>query len=186
MSGVLKPALILLVICAVISGALALTYDSTSKIIAAGDQAAINDAMAVVLPDSEFTELEISASAAGGNPEIQSLYRATKNGVDAGYVATVIAKGYGGDMTIIVGIDADNNISGVRVSSHSETPGLGDRAAKPDFYNLFNGKSTSSPLAVAKGDAADSEISAISGATISSNAVVDAVNAAADAIKNLK
>ena len=70
--------------------------------------------------------------------------------------------------------------------NHSETPGLGAKSTEPEFYEQFNDKKA--PLKVVKGSAGNpDEISAISGATITSNAVVDGVNAAVDYwSKNLK
>ena len=78
------------------------------------------------------------------------------------------SKGFGGYVVSIVGIDADGNITGVKVTDFSnETPGLGDKATKLDYLAQYVGKT-----GMDKGHINDdAEINAISGATITSNAV---------------
>jgi electron transport complex protein RnfG len=88
-----------------------------------------------------------------------------------------------------VGVTADGKISGVRVpGGHNETPGLGAEAEKPDFYEQFAGKDASLALRLVKdrAGAGAGDIAAISGATITSDAVTKAVNAAAQKILSLK
>lgn len=95
-----------------------------------------------------------------------------------GWCVTVRTRGYGGPVTLIAGIANDGSLRAIRILTHSETPGLGARSTEPEFYNQFNDK-TQFPLSVTKGSAAAAdEISAISGATITSNAVTAGVNAA--------
>ncbi|MBA3046188.1 MAG: RnfABCDGE type electron transport complex subunit G [Candidatus Thermoplasmatota archaeon] len=89
-----------------------------------------------------------------------------------GYAFTVIGSGYGGDIDMLVGIESDMaTIRGLSVITHSETPGLGAKITEPWFQEQFQGKDINAlALSVNGGD-----IDAISGATISSSAVVDAV-----------
>ncbi|MDR3121653.1 MAG: RnfABCDGE type electron transport complex subunit G [Clostridiales bacterium] len=186
MNKLAKPAIVLFVICVVIGAALALTYGRTKDRIAASEAEASNAARAEVLPGAEFVPVFALDAAELARlseyPVVTELYQAQADGVLAGYVATVLAQGYGGEVTVIVGIDGTGRVAGVRVAKHSETPGLGANAAKPEFYEPFAGKAAAGKLRVVK-DAADSpdeEVSAISGATITSNAVTDAVNTAAE------
>jgi len=185
MNDIAKPAVVLIAICAVITAALAGTYALTKDIIATSEVAAANALRQEVLPGASFGEPAVSLTdaeiKAAAYPVVTELYKDENGG---GYVATVIAKGFGGDVTVIAGFGSDGNISGVRVASHSETPGLGANSTKPDFYEQYAGKPADAPLTVVKNptDAAN-EITAISGATITSRAVTNAVNAAAEAVK---
>ena len=96
---------------------------------------------------------------------------------------SVTAKGFGGDIQLTVGVK-DGVVTGVRIGTHSETPGLGARAAEEKFYGQFTGKSGA--LSVIKtGEAGDSEINAITAATITSTAVTNAVNEALDCAAGL-
>ncbi len=93
-----------------------------------------------------------------------------------GYAFTVIGKGYGGEIEMLVGIENDAaTIRGLSVITHGETPGLGAKITEPWFQEQFQGKSVND-LALTKDGG---EIDAITGATISSSAVVDAVKEAA-------
>lgn len=94
----------------------------------------------------------------------------------AGYVFTTSAKGYGGDIITMVGINADGTISGMDFLSISETAGLGMNADSDDFKSQFVGKS--GEIGLNKNNPADNEIQALTGATITSKAVTNAVNIA--------
>ncbi|MGI5884619.1 MAG: RnfABCDGE type electron transport complex subunit G [Candidatus Spyradocola sp.] len=99
-----------------------------------------------------------------------------ESGNPCGYALSVTASGFGGDIAMTVGV-SDGAVTGVRIGTHSETPGLGARAADDSFLAQFVGKSGS--LTVNKNGAQnDSEISAITAATITSRAVTDGVNEA--------
>lgn len=99
-------------------------------------------------------------------------------GNEAGYVFTTGAKGYGGTVSVMVGMDTEGNITGVEILSHSETPGLGANATKADFKERFIGKNGA--LTVNKNSNEGQNVQAITAATITSNAVVKAVNLATE------
>ncbi len=119
---------------------------------------------------------------------VQSVYVGkNKNGETVGWCANVQPSGYGGVIDTMVGISRDGAVSGVKIVSLSETPGLGAKATDASFLDQFSGKLGDGSLAVIKsGTAGDGEIMAISGATITSSAVKDGVNAAAKAVKSVK
>ena len=102
-----------------------------------------------------------------------------KNGTICGFVITTSALGYGGKVKVAVGIDMNEVVTGIAFpETLPETPGLGQKATEKTFYGQFAGKKIDK-FKVVKGDASvDSEIAAISGATKTSNAVVEAVNLA--------
>ena len=107
------------------------------------------------------------------------------DGTVVGYAMLSSAGGYNGQNKVLVGFDADvTKITAIVVTEQAETPGLGDKITEASFRDQFKDKSSVIALTVAKGikpeEAGESEIAAISGATISSTSVVTAVNSAKD------
>ena len=142
-------------------------------------------AMAELIPDAEFTPAEKTEDPAPDKdtPAIQNIYEAKKDGETVGYCMEVLPSGFGGTLTIVVGINTDGTVAGAQVTSHSETPGLGAKAkADPTWITQFAGKAADGSLAVTK-DGGD--INAITGATITSRAVTKAVNRAATYVQSL-
>ncbi len=167
---IIVPVLVLFCICLVITAALAVTNQVTAPIIAEAEAAAAQAARLEVMPEATdgFDKLDVS-----GLPEqVTEVYEA-KNG--AGYVFMLKTKGYGGAMQLICGIDQNGNITACRTLSHSETAGLGSKTAEAPFRDQFTGQG--SDLA---------GVSAITGATISSKAYIEAVDAAFDALALVK
>lgn len=96
-----------------------------------------------------------------------------------GYVYGVTThNGYGGDISVYVGIDSSGTTKGVEILSISETAGLGMKANTPEFKQQFSGKNVSRFSYTKTGKTQDYEIDALSGATITTNAMTNAVNAA--------
>ena len=81
-------------------------------------------------------------------------------------------------MKISVGFDADGSITGVGIREINDTPGLGLKAKEAGFRDQYVGKNADSLTVTKTGASADNEIDAISGATVTSNAMTNAVNAA--------
>ena len=115
-----------------------------------------------------------------GNVKITEVADALdESGNNIGYViASTSSDGYGGDVSISVGITKDNIINGIEFLAIAETPGLGMRATEDEFKTQFNGKKGAVLSVTKSGNAGEAEINAISGATITSRAVTNAVNAA--------
>ena len=106
------------------------------------------------------------------------------DGNTVGYCFKTEPNGFGGKITMMVGIDKDGKVSGVKITNLSETPGLGAKATDESWLSQFTGKD--GEIAVVKtGNAKDNEINAISGATITSKAVSQGVNSAINAAKEL-
>ncbi|NLD22260.1 MAG: FMN-binding protein [Bacteroidales bacterium] len=94
----------------------------------------------------------------------------------------VTVKGYGGDINMTVGVDIKGHITGVKIGSHNETPGLGAKASEPEFISQFGEVTINDKLVIVKQNKkAANEIQAISGATISTKAVTEGVSAALSA-----
>lgn len=168
------------IICIIVSGLLAYVNSVTAPVILANDQKTFEASMSEVLPDGgSFSEENINFTPKESGVELSSIYKA-ENG---GYVATTVChEGYGGDITVMVGIKNDMTVNKIKIMSLSETAGLGAKSDTPEFMNQYDG--LKSGIKVEKnngGNAADNSISAISGATITSKAVTKAVNCALEA-----
>uniref|UniRef100_UPI00402720BE RnfABCDGE type electron transport complex subunit G n=1 Tax=Eubacterium sp. TaxID=142586 RepID=UPI00402720BE len=191
-SSFLKNCVALLVITLVAGLALSAVNEITKEPIAKAEETARLEAYETVFPDAEFeTPQNLDALLEGGQAAIDSvgltgctvsdiLYANDANGERIGYVvAAVSPNGYGGDISVAVGIDAKTStITGFSVLSNSETAGLGARCTEDEFVSQFAGKDATSIEYVKGGGAAGNQIDAISGATVTTNAVTEAVNSA--------
>ena len=102
----------------------------------------------------------------------------TKQNKVLGYVVLVTNKGYGGDMQLAVGVSSKGEVKGISFLSINETAGLGMKANTDAFKDQFKGKTVDAFKFTKTGSTAENEIDALSGATITTTAVTDAVNAA--------
>ena len=176
----LAVSLKLLLICAVIAGVVSFVYSVT---IDAYNQNLENEkklALEGIFAESD-TDVIDYVTLANSNPDVNDVYVVSKNGEGAGFCINITAKGFGGDMTLMIGYNYDGSLKGVQVISHSETPGVGTKALVSEHLSQYNGKS--GELTIAKGASAD--ISAVSGATISSKAVHAAVNSANSVVSEI-
>ena len=168
--SILRLAGTLFLITALVAAALAGVNAVTRERIAAAQQQKLQDAISQVLPDGENLEPVVLTTE---DPQIRSAYVCPQ-----GYAVEVAVAGFGGTVTMMVGVSSSGTVTGVSVISHTETPGLGavaaaQSAAGEAFRQQFVGMS--GQLAVTKdGGAVDS----ITGATITSRAVTQGVNAA--------
>ena len=168
LSGIL--CLITLVASLLLAGVNALTIE---KIELAQKQAS-EAAMAKVLPSADSFEILNENISAG-----------KKDGKDMGYCVNVLENGYGGEISFMIGIAEDGVVSGIEVLSHSETAGLGAKVTEEKFKSQFSGKKY--PLTVVKKETQNlGEITAITGATITSRATAQAVSTAFEMISELK
>lgn len=183
--SIIKPALVLFIICFIVTAALALTYAITKDTIAErAELDAVNARREVLVDASDFKIMDNYKSFVEKNKEldiIKEVYEGIKDSSVIGYVFSVESKGYGGIMKITVGVNVKGEITGVKIGDNSETPGLGSKASDKRFLSQFINIIPSEPLKVVKAKKVkDEEIAAVSGATISSKAVTKAVQAAVD------
>ena len=146
-----------------------------------------NAAMSEIIPNAEFTDVEVPADFATpadkNQPVVSGVYQATLDGAEAGYCVEVNPKGFGGALKMIVGINADGTVAGIKVTEASETPGLGAKAqSDKNWIAQFAGQPADGSLAVTKDGGT---INAITGATITSRAVTLGVNTAANCVASL-
>ena len=178
LKDILIPTIALLVICLVATTLLAGTNMITKEKIALNAVETEKASRMLVLPEGkeygEVTTLDNGITYCVGTNEA---------GEEVGYVFTSGAKGYGGTVAVMVGIDADGAITGIEILSHAETPGLGANAVKPEFKDRFIGKS--GELTVDKNSNDGQNVQAITAATITSKAVISAVNAVTAAYEEI-
>ena len=188
---VLRLALTLLAITAVMAAALAGVNKLTTDRIAEAKQDKLKSAIEEVLPDAGFIQMSENDPARSGADMVKNVYVvyneppdcSAAGGYVIGYAVEVIPSGFNGEITMIVGFDLEQKVTGVSVVSHTETAGLGavagaNNAKGQAFREQFAGQS--GKLAV-KQDGGS--IDAITGATITSRAVVEGINEAAKCIE---
>lgn len=195
MNALIKDCIKLVTITVIAGAALGAVYGITKAPIAAQEEKAQMEAYAAVFPEAaDFTEVEgfsqeaaAEVLASGENPiaghdddEITSVVEAIDaSGESLGYIFNVTtAEGYGGDISLTVGIQADGTVNGYSILSINETAGLGMNAQNEEWASQFTDKNVDAFTVVKDGSGAndDAKIDAISGATITSEAVAGAMN----------
>lgn len=185
---ILITAAILLLFAVLGTGLVAFTYDNTHEIIEANERAALLENLHALVPperhDNDLVKdtLQVREPIQLGTDEPVTVYRARKAGQPVAAILTPVAPdGYNGDIKLLVAINADGRLAGVRVTAHRETPGLGDgiEASRSDWILKFTGRSLADPdekrWAVKKDGGAFDQFT---GATITPRAVVKAVKKA--------
>ncbi len=188
MGRIVKNTIIITAITVIAGLLLGIVYQVTKAPIALAEQSARERAYAQVLPDADSFEDDTAFDAeeaqafmdeTGFADVIDNVVVATKSGEPAGYVITVTSKeGFGGDIQFTVGIDQDGVTKGVSILSISETAGLGMKATEPAFLEQFRDRDVTAFMYTKEGADEDNEIDALSGATITTNAMTNGVNAA--------
>lgn len=179
------PVVVLSCICLFVSLALAFTYKVTNPIIIANNKAVADAARIVILPDADsFTKVEEvtpenGVASADGKAVVQEAYKAD-NG--AGYVMTVVTSSFGGDLTMMVGMDAEGAVTGVTVTEHADTPGVGTKNMEDSYLDQYKGFSALTSAGDVKNESADlasgGTFAYTSGASVSGQAIHSGVAAA--------
>lgn len=129
----LGPAVILCVVCLVITLALSLTHKMTLPIIETSTAKAADNTRMLLLPTGDsFTKLDNISLPDG----VVDAY-AADNG--SGYVFTSQAKGFNGTVSYMIGIDSGGNVVGINLFQHEETPGLGTQIGEEDYLSKYFG-----------------------------------------------
>ena len=180
--NIILNALILCAITVIAGVLLGYVYEITKEPIRLVTIEKTNAALGMVIADASFElieDLDLTEY-----DKIKEVYTATINDEVVGYGFTALGKGYAGDIEIAVGIDVEGKISGIDIINHKETVGLGSKIVEPTFRDLFVGKPASELVVVKGGASNENEIAALTGATISSKAVTEAVNTTIDFFNN--
>ena len=167
---IFKPIVVLCAICIVITGALAATNAATAPVILEATIKAQNEARNELLPEAEGTFSKVDGVKVDN---VSDVY-AADNGT--GWVITSNAKGYGGTITVMSAFSPDGKIKQIKITEAAETPGFGSNVtATPSYWERYMGKSASQALVLGQ------DVDAHNGATISSKALLRAVNSAIEA-----
>ena len=182
---ILKLALVLLAVAAVIALVLGLVNEITKGPIEQYLNGKRDAAYAMVMPGEGNTYEEIDAGSYANDPSnsITKLCTAKDaSGNDIGYVAETTFSGAQGMITMVIGLDSELTCTGIGITEHSETSGLGAKAADPTdpFPQSMVGLTDGAKLSKDGGS-----VSAISGATLTSRAVVTEIQTVIDAVKSL-
>ena len=195
---IIKDAMILTLITLVAGGVLGLVYEITKEPIAKQQEMAKQEAYKSVFEDADSFEVcveegdgELAAYLAENGFEAQTINEVMEakdaSGETLGYAINLTtSEGYGGDITFSMGVREDGTLNGISILTISETAGLGMNATKDEFKNQFQDKQAESFVVTKTGAAADNQINAISGATITSNAVTKGVNSGLCAFEYVK
>ncbi|MBQ8576707.1 MAG: FMN-binding protein [Clostridia bacterium] len=163
----------LMLITCIIAVLIAAINGFTEPVIAANDAAAKNAAVMELFP--EATDIDALSDVLGADyPEnITEVYAVYKAGLLLGYCVDTQGMGFADNITMMVGVAADNTVAGIRVLTISDTPGIGLAVAEDDYLAGYTGLSY--PAAFTKDGG---EADAISGATYSSRGILAGVNTA--------
>lgn len=188
MRDVIRLGLILLIITSIAAVILGISNDITSEIIADVRAEASNEARLEVLPQADKFEAlseEEFNKIKSNNDKVLEIYGGYKGDNLVGYAIKTATPGYGGDIEVITGLSLEGKVTGIKVVNHAETPGLGANATKPEFQGQYKNKPVDKEIVVVKSAPSnDNEIQALTGATISSNAVTNGVNISREVFNN--
>ena len=176
----ISPILVLVIICFVVTFLLAFMYGITKPIIDENTAAAASEARSVLLEDADGKFSDAGADLV--TYEEKKVYATECYTADngAGMVVTVESNSYGGLLTAMVGINKDGEITGVQITDHSDTPGVGTKAQDPGHLSQYIGKSElGSDTIKAHAD----DIVEVTGASVSSGAIHKAVYCALEQFK---
>ena len=168
--------LILFTVTAITGLILGVVHDVTAAPIKATQLRLKNEALAAVLPGAEkFEQVELASDSP---PILKDVFEGKNGSEVVGYCITVTPKGYSGPIEMTVGIAASGKLNGIQILNQTETPGLGAKAPLPAFSDQYKNKEVESLKVVKTTPAAPDQIQAISGATITTDAVTTGVNTA--------
>lgn len=183
---ILIPTIALVLICGISTALLAATNEVTKEPIAQAEAQSQQDSMMSVSPEGTADYNEIDS----GDDSVKCFEALDGNGNVIAYAISTGSKGYGGTIKVMTGINAeDGSIIAVNVYDNSdETPGLGAKTSEEKFSGQFGGNSSENRFTVSKDADKNPDctaVDAVTGATISSRAVVKAVNQALETYEKI-
>ena len=195
---ILKDTLILTAITLIAGGLLGLVYEITKDPIAQQEELAKQEAYQAVFEGADSFEVcveaddpDVAAYLAENGFTAQTVNEIMEakdaSGETLGYAINMTtSEGYGGDISFSMGVQMDGTMNGISILSINETAGLGMNAQKDEFKNQYSNKNVDSFEVTKTGASADNQINAISGATITSDAITGGVNAGLCAFNYMK
>ena len=163
MSEKIKAVISLTIICFVVALTVTLSYKTTKPYIERSANKVAYEAMESVLPETQkFAEIDIPQ-------KLLEEYNCTfiRKSSDSKSVAMQIeGRGYQSELVVMIGLNEDGSISGIKITKHSETEGIGTRAMSEEYLSRYKGKQSAN------------DIELLSGATYTSEGIKNAVNTA--------
>ena len=173
-----KGTIVLLLITSICGLVLGMTHGATKDIIAERERLESLQ-LNVILPKNKANDVKQLDVNLEGVQNVLGVFEAIENGEVVGHAVIVTTNGFGGEIKMTVGITKDGTIGGIKIVSHGETPGIGTVIEDEKLLSKYRDKPIQEKLKLVKATpAADNEIEAITGATISSGAMVTGVNTA--------
>lgn len=166
------PVIVMTIIALITATLLALTNSFTAPVIEELGKRKIEESRKELLPAA--TSFSADKTGEIGDSSFTYIEGLDGSGNVVGYIFTNSSPGYAKPVTVMMGVDLDGAIVGVKPIDLAETPGLGMNAEKPEFLGQFIGKSDE--VGVNKTAASDTEVMALSGATVTSAAFASSVN----------
>ena len=174
----ISPILVLVIICFVTTFLLAFTYGVTAPIIAENTAKAASEARMELLPEGDnFSDAGADLFVLEEGKVYATEVYTADNG--AGMVVTVKTNSYGGMLTAMVGINSNGEITGVKVTDHADTPGVGTKAHAAEHLSQYEGLTELGSDDVKS----DPSVQHVTGASVSSGAVHKAVYCALEQYK---
>ena len=168
--SIFNSTLVLTIVCVVCSGLLGYSYTATKDKIDAQGKDALTAQLKEIFSDATSFD------------EKEGIYKVLNGNKIIGYATLAESSGYSSKIKMLVGMDMDKKIKGVRIIYQAETPGLGTESIKPKFYEQFSGME-SKDIALKK---YGGKIDGITGATITSGAITAGVkNALTEKLEKL-
>lgn len=164
---------------------LAFVYAATETQIAANQSKQLNESLKDIFKDADsFKDIAAELPALANGFRLEGAYGVSRSGTIVGVAIKASGSSYGGPVSVLIGLNAEKRIAGVRVLSSSDTPGLGlnamnksyfvNKVKKLTFQDQFRDKSTNDPFIVKQ------DVDAITASTISSKAITGIIKAAVD------
>jgi electron transport complex protein RnfG len=183
---ILRLATALTVFSAFACVALALVNFITEPAIKVNEGIKLKESQSQIFPEAEqFTPIEAGLASDDDAAVIENAWHAVKGDASLGIVIKVKGKSYGGDAVVLIGVGTERRITGVRILSLNDTPGLGANATKPTYFvdkssrttfpGQFVGKSVNDNFTVKE------DVIPITASTISSKALSTIIKIAAQA-----
>ncbi|MGG5461696.1 RnfABCDGE type electron transport complex subunit G [Clostridium sp. B9] len=170
----LKLGLILCLITSFAGVFLGLANEFTKEVIAQNSKLSSDD-LKELLPNAN--KIEDFTFEKSEDSSVSEVFEAKSNSNTEGYVIKVSPKGFNGAIDMVVGINNEGEIGGIKVLSQAETPGLGARIEETEFTDKFKNLTVNDEIKIVKSSPNNNtEIQGLTGATISSNAVLSGVN----------
>lgn len=178
-SSLFNMIFVMLIVCGLSAWALGYVYQITKEPIDIAKNQKTVDAIAKIVGEFDNNPFDEKTNINAGKSKLE-MFPARQNGnISAVAIKTYSKNGFSGKIELIIGISMDGTILGYKVIEHAETQGLGSKITEKKFSDQFVGLNTKSSEYKLSNDGG--EVDALTGATISSKAVVDAIGKAAKA-----